>query len=439
MENLYHFWRPENKRPERGQSLVEVSLALPVLLLMLLGVFEVGWAIRGYMVLTNSNREAVRFAVKPGNLDFSKREIDQVGYHYVLTQTEFSLAEQLPLDFTTPASNATAIMSHFVIDGGFPCVEEISGNPKIPYTFDPNNCNCKNSDPDATQWFTLDDLILSPLTPGYDYYGVTYGISRTSLLGGGDLNKELNDLLLANNQLNCSLLKTLGTTDPAKQASTLVANNQFVVEMIYEQPQLLGAPLISNRFTDPVPLYTHTAMRITGSRESDTGSTIGPTCELHPISFSKQVFAGLTPDVDNPITNTLSFTVAENAVAPKQISWVVWNPARVGDNTYVAQALQSIPRPRLAIHDFVNAGDGSDRVLNIGDQIAVTANPASEPTINQLFNTLAGKTIRVPVYGATAGQVEHIAVINVTGVISTPPRRIQALLLQYDDLSCVSN
>ena len=56
---------------ERGQSLVEMAIITPILILLFLGVFEVGWALRGYLVLANVNRETVRFSVKSGNLDFS--------------------------------------------------------------------------------------------------------------------------------------------------------------------------------------------------------------------------------------------------------------------------------------------------------------------------------------------------------------------------------
>ena len=435
MENVYRFLRLRKGYGQRGQSLVEVSLALPVLLMMLLGVFEVGWAIRGYMVLTNTNREAVRFAVKPNNLNFSEKITDTVGYHAVLTQTEFSLAEQLELDFTSPASNATAIMSHFVIDTGFPCVElEGSGRPKVPYKFDAANCNCSENNLQATQWFTRDDLILHPESPGYTYYGVTYGISRTSLLSSGDYEAEAKKLALANNQLNCTLLKTLGTDDPAKQASRLVSNNQFVVEMIYEQFQLLGAPIISNRFTDPVPLYTHTAMRITGSRDSDATVTVGPTCELHPIAFSKQVFAGIT-DVDNPITNTIVFTLGESAAVPNRLTWVVWDPSMVGDSDYLAEAVQSRPRPRLAIHDFSDRVNG-DEVMGIGSRIAVGGGNPSGDVVDQLFKSLEGKTIRVPVYDVTPGDVDHFAIINVTAAMTSTPRRLQALFMRYEDDAC---
>ncbi len=39
-----------------GQSLVEIAITAPLLIFLLLGVFEVGWALRGYLVLVNVNR-----------------------------------------------------------------------------------------------------------------------------------------------------------------------------------------------------------------------------------------------------------------------------------------------------------------------------------------------------------------------------------------------
>jgi hypothetical protein len=49
---------------EHGQSLVETAIITPLLLVMLLGVFEVGSAIRAYIVLLNANREAARFLAR---------------------------------------------------------------------------------------------------------------------------------------------------------------------------------------------------------------------------------------------------------------------------------------------------------------------------------------------------------------------------------------
>jgi len=50
------------KRAERGQTLVEFSLALPIMLLLVCGVLEFGLGLRSYVQLSNSVREGARFA-----------------------------------------------------------------------------------------------------------------------------------------------------------------------------------------------------------------------------------------------------------------------------------------------------------------------------------------------------------------------------------------
>lgn len=46
----------------RGQGLVEFALVLPILILLLLGVIEMGFALYNYMTLATANREGVRLA-----------------------------------------------------------------------------------------------------------------------------------------------------------------------------------------------------------------------------------------------------------------------------------------------------------------------------------------------------------------------------------------
>lgn len=47
---------------EKGQSLVEFSLVLPLILLLLLGMVEVGMAFYNYIIIGNANREGVRLS-----------------------------------------------------------------------------------------------------------------------------------------------------------------------------------------------------------------------------------------------------------------------------------------------------------------------------------------------------------------------------------------
>ena len=51
---------------ERGTALLEAALIVPVVLLIMVGIFEVGRAYQTYQVLTNAAREGARAAVVPG-------------------------------------------------------------------------------------------------------------------------------------------------------------------------------------------------------------------------------------------------------------------------------------------------------------------------------------------------------------------------------------
>jgi Flp pilus assembly protein TadG len=53
-------------RLSRGQSIVEFALALPILLLVIFGLLEVGRAVFMYAAVTNASREAVRYATSTG-------------------------------------------------------------------------------------------------------------------------------------------------------------------------------------------------------------------------------------------------------------------------------------------------------------------------------------------------------------------------------------
>jgi len=52
-----------HRSPRRGQALVEFALALPVLILILVAVFDVGRAVFLYNSLTNAAREGARLAI----------------------------------------------------------------------------------------------------------------------------------------------------------------------------------------------------------------------------------------------------------------------------------------------------------------------------------------------------------------------------------------
>lgn len=64
---------------ESGQSLVEFAILLPVLMAIVLGIFEFGRAWNVYQVLTNTAREGARLAVIPTSTEQDVRDVIELG------------------------------------------------------------------------------------------------------------------------------------------------------------------------------------------------------------------------------------------------------------------------------------------------------------------------------------------------------------------------
>jgi Flp pilus assembly protein TadG len=55
--------KPLNLNSRRGQSLVEFALVLPVLIVVLMAIFDFGFGIYTYNVLSNAAREGARYGI----------------------------------------------------------------------------------------------------------------------------------------------------------------------------------------------------------------------------------------------------------------------------------------------------------------------------------------------------------------------------------------
>ncbi len=60
---------------DSGQSLAELALVMPLLLMILIAMVEVGWAMCSHLIVTTASREAARFA---GRRVFDYPEISEV-------------------------------------------------------------------------------------------------------------------------------------------------------------------------------------------------------------------------------------------------------------------------------------------------------------------------------------------------------------------------
>lgn len=210
----------------RGQALVETALIAPILIFILIGVFEVGWALRGYLVLIQANREATRFAVRPGYINYENEFPD---YTPIIKHLDSVLSDQIP----------------FFEQGGVVIVSRIKVDTQWVCNLEDLPCNCETA-------------ITHPFSPTiafntYDLYTYTfkYPVTTTEVTRL-DYNKLKEDAIQYNLKHNCDLMNRGGL--PAIE-------DIIYVEMFYNQPQLFGFPLISNPILDPVPMYAHSAFR----------------------------------------------------------------------------------------------------------------------------------------------------------------------------------
>src|SRR6185503_3684059 len=52
-----------HRRPDQGQGLVELALALPVFIMVVMGIVDFGMGLRAYVMVNNSSREGARYAI----------------------------------------------------------------------------------------------------------------------------------------------------------------------------------------------------------------------------------------------------------------------------------------------------------------------------------------------------------------------------------------
>ena len=393
-----------------GQSLVEMAIIAPILIFFLLGIFEVGWALRNYLVLVNTNREITRFAIRPGYLDFSTQANVTNSYNRVQEMAETSTSGQLSLDFDSPAASSTLIISHLVIDTGLPCKPHVT------------NCNCDLFDPDSADYnpdhdnvLKEDDIVIHPGMANYGYQSITYGPittttgTRYSRLNYEELTEELKD---QNNLFNCQLIERNGIPS---------ANNVIATELFHDQPQLFGFPIISNPFTDPFPLYTHTVMRLTGGARSSGGAggslianidTIGEVCFAHPFIVNED---------DVPAIGNSPIEILNEGAANK--GWVIWDPTPDDPTVTTGDIIQyQIQFPQMSVNGYENPTDSSDTVLDEEDEV-LAENGLHMGQVKQYVENWIGQDIIIPTYDPIASTPSYyivsgfikVRILEVTG------------------------
>jgi hypothetical protein len=306
----------------------------------------------------------------------------------------------LDYDVLSADPNATMIVSHYLVDTGQP-YEDPPSNDDCAADHHNHHGGCDCSTPERREEdYPPDDLILHPGMDGYEHFTALYGIPRESQIDPDALVAQLKE---QNDAFNCAL-------NVKEESAPWVPNSVVAVETWYDQPQLLGVPLVSNYLTDPIPMYAHTVMRITAGRGKTQSN--GEGCHLLPITVHRDAFkddAG--NDFDEDDIGVEVHDIREG-IGSGNFGWVRWTDdseycGSTNNDQYLAAALLN---PYLAVNDYREPEhkDPDDSVINRQDWMwGLTGNVNSDGVartqLERLKDDNCTDCYRIPVHDDAEG------------------------------------
>ena len=231
----------------QGQSLVELALIFPILLLFFVGLIEVGWALHSYLVVANANREGARFAARGQDIfdegDITNQVIAERVWASLSEQVEVAVTGDDPPQLVEEEGDLTIFVHRFYI------ATEVPGNPAddiISINDGETDVNCSAAAALAPESYRLG--------------------AETNRLGEAqnskiDLYLHCEALVQENDEFNAQLDELY----PGENIPYSV-NEVVVVETIYQHELALKVPLITALIPDPIPLYISTQMRVVAGR-----------------------------------------------------------------------------------------------------------------------------------------------------------------------------
>ena len=136
--------RPRSAR-QRGQSLVEFALVIPIALILLIAVFDAGRAVFAYNALTNAAREGARLAVVNQDTSLVEQRVQNVAFVSGVSNVGTPGDPVVTFHETTPSTDpkanatcspmATGCMAVVIVRGNWTAITPIIGSILGPLTF----------------------------------------------------------------------------------------------------------------------------------------------------------------------------------------------------------------------------------------------------------------------------------------------------------------
>jgi hypothetical protein len=298
-EQLYSKFKAQaGRKKSRGQSLVELALFLPILLIILSGLIEFGFGLNQYINVVEATREGARFGVDgdPGNEPFKNdparavRDLVDNGSGFLISDTTCGD------DPTTPTvEEATrdyyAQIACIVQRAADPIdLNEINSDIIVTVVRTYRNAQCDvpppaptpTPDPNGPECQT--EILPDPY--GLWPYMITQVPSGMSSTSPGDPTVAGRWQLFNSGKTTqfdrTRIQNYLATTPIRSQASAGV----LIVETFYDYEMLLKLPWITQFVPDPISFYTYTIVPLPAAEPRPTPTptfTPSPTFTPTPI------------------------------------------------------------------------------------------------------------------------------------------------------------
>lgn len=176
------------RRSERGSVVVESALALPLFLLLIFGTMEFGLAFRTYLTLTNTTRDAARFAATLGrdaDADYQvlNEAIANLGGYRAGTLQKIVIFKAAGPSSTTSSGALAACLSGSVT--GL-CNTYVGGS----ISTNPADYGCNYTSPDRF-WCPAGRKVAVSDPP--DYVGIYIEVRHTGLTGVIGMTRTFTD------------------------------------------------------------------------------------------------------------------------------------------------------------------------------------------------------------------------------------------------------
>lgn len=259
----------------RGQSFVELAFIIPILLLILLGMFEITLAFNAFMQVNDAARNAARFAATNNpypqdNLGVSPSAYDGLNECFTIgsvtgTQNYFRTAaceaalNLQPIDMFGVSDDTYIVVSIFTINDGV-----------VEYRFDSNQEN------GTMGWLNLDADCTgnNPVACGRVFFCNTSGPNDTwTCIGQNADNVYHSAFSIAD--INSRLVDSIDLTGQGITSITTAPDMAFVlVEVFHVHDLVLNIPIISNIIGSQIPIHNFEVMPLAFANCAEPGTSI---------------------------------------------------------------------------------------------------------------------------------------------------------------------